>query len=60
MDLGVPVIARKIPANADLIDNGDTGMLYSLPEVGNFVKCYQYFLCSRNEITIIVVEIRMH
>ena len=57
IDLAIPVIARKIGANADRIDNGDIGMLYSLPEFGNFVKSYQYLLCSRNEITIIVVEI---
>lgn len=32
-DLGVPVIARRIPGNSYLVDHNETGLLYETPEV---------------------------
>ena len=37
MDLGIPVIARNIPAHSTIIEDGNTGLLYNWPEVGLLV-----------------------
>ena len=43
MDLGIPVIARNIPAHSTIIEDGNTGLLYNWPEVGFFVPIKAWY-----------------
>jgi len=42
MDLGVPVVARDIPGNAAIVENGQTGLMYNTPEVFQSYSCVFY------------------
>ncbi|XP_066116929.1 glycosyltransferase 1 domain-containing protein 1 isoform X3 [Saccopteryx bilineata] len=44
MDLEVPVLARNIPGNAAVVQHGVTGLLFSDPQVEDFVQLAQGLL----------------
>ena len=53
MDLGVPVVARRVPGNVDIIEDGRTGFLYSQPQVGQiFARLHS----SKNDVKIAFLQ----
>jgi len=43
MNLGVPVIARNIPGNIEVVTDMQTGLLYNTPQVwSTLFECYMW------------------